>query len=115
MTPRLPRLAGWLLTALVPSAWRDSIAGDLLEERDRRRRNRRHAGGLWAAVAALRIAAGLALDRRRALVGEADNVSRRLSMDGLRMDLHQALKSLRSQRLYAAVAIAILAHGDLAE
>ena len=111
MTPRLPRLAGWLLTALVPSAWRDSIAGDLLEERDRRRRNRRHAGGLWAAVAALRIAAGLALDRRRALVGEADNVSRRLSMDGLRMDLHQALKSLRSQRLYAAVAIAILAIG----
>ena len=88
MTRRLPRLAEWLLTALVPAEWRDSIAGDLVEERDRRRRHRRYAGALWAAPAALRIAAGLALDRRRALVGEADHVPRRFSMDSLRLDLH---------------------------
>ena len=111
MTPRLPRLATWMLAALVPDEWRDSIAGDLMEERDRRRAAGQSAGVIWSCAAALRVAGNLARDRRRPLVSNADSGTRRLTMDGLRLDLYQAIKGLRTQRLYAAVAIAILAVG----
>ena len=43
MTP-LPGPARWLIARLAPAEWRESIAGDLVEERERRRAAGRRAG-----------------------------------------------------------------------
>ena len=69
MTPdRLSPIADWLLRRLTPAHWRESIEGDLLEERARRRVLGRRAGPWWEAWAALIVGARLAFDVRAATI-----------------------------------------------
>jgi predicted permease len=57
--PQLPAVARIALRLSAPGAWRDSIAGDLLEERARRRASGQPSGSVWCVVHALRIAGRL--------------------------------------------------------
>ncbi|MGE5838087.1 MAG: ABC transporter permease, partial [Acidobacteriota bacterium] len=111
MNRELPPPARWLLALLVPEDWRDSVAGDLIEERARRRARKQAAGAVWTTAATARIAAGLALERRRDLTANTRATVRRITMDGLLADLKQAARALRAQPGYTATAALTLALG----
>lgn len=104
MTSRLLRL-------LVPEEWRDSIAGDLEEERRWRLAHGRRAGPLWALAAAARVALPLAWSRRRSLIGGRHPSGRTLFMPGLISDVRHAARALAAHRGYALGAILTLALG----
>jgi predicted permease len=53
MAPTLPRVIRWLIAVTAPASWRDSLAGDLVEERARRRAAHRRDGVLWLTGAVL--------------------------------------------------------------
>ena len=111
MTPRpLPRLASWLLTRHVPAEWRDSIAGDLAEERKRRIDAGRRAGAWWACAAAIRVSVRLRAGRRATNVRITPR-HRRFLMDGIAADLRHAVRGLVKNRGYASMAVVTLALG----
>jgi putative ABC transport system permease protein len=62
MTPQLPRVIRWLVAIVAPSRWRDSLAGDLAEERMRRREKGQAAHMLWLAGAAIASAVRLRVE-----------------------------------------------------
>lgn len=110
MDPRpLPPVTRRLLARLASSGWRESIEGDLIEERDRRLASGRRAGTLWTIIAALRIAASLVVERRRALVGRGR--SRASVAGGLITDLRHAARALLAHRSYTATVVLTLALG----
>jgi predicted permease len=106
----IPRLARWLVDRLIPADWRDSVAGDLMEERSRRRAGGRPAGSLWAALAAARVAIALARARRGTPRQGAEPVPR-ISIDGVIADFKQAARGLRAHRGHTAMAVLTLALG----
>jgi putative ABC transport system permease protein len=108
--PPLPRLAVWLLTVAVPADWRDSIAGDLDEERQRRLAAGRRAGALWCVAAALRVAAALQREQRAARV-PGPSTTRSAPMTGIISDIAHAGRGLRAHPGYAAAAVLTLALG----
>lgn len=61
----LPRVARWIVAAFAPADWRESLLGDLEEERARRIARGRTAGSLWAGAAALSAALHLRRARRQ--------------------------------------------------
>src|ERR1700733_8990892 len=109
-TDRGSRLAGSLLARLVPEEWRESIAGDLEEERRRRLAAGRSAGFWWIGLAALRTGMRLRLARRRPRQVDRTTPSRRIG-GGLAADLRQVIRGLRKQRAFALMATLALALG----
>jgi len=100
--------ARWLLH-LLPRDWRDSVEGDLEEERGRRRRVGRPAGAVWTTVATAHVAARLWLGRVRGPRLEA--VRPGTLVDGLRLDVGLAVRGLLTNRGYALVTVLTLALG----
>jgi predicted permease len=109
MAPGLPRLARWLVTRIAPPEWRDSVEGDLVEERARRRARGRRAGLLWTSAAAASIAYQLRRDRRQGVVA-ADH-SRPGLLDTMRFDLRQAGRAARRHPAFAIVTVLTLTLG----
>ena len=110
MSPRpLPRIATWLIQRLSPPEWRESVAGDLVEDRDRRLARDQRAGILWMIAATLRVTTSLFFERRRVLVHREPP---RLSlMAGLVADVRHAARALIAHRSYTATATLTLALG----
>jgi len=108
--PPLPRLAVWLLTVTVPADWRDSIAGDLDEERRRRLAAGRRAGALWWVAAAIRVGAALQREQRAARIA-GRSTTRSAPMTGITSDIAHAVRGLRAHPAYAAAAVLTLALG----
>jgi putative ABC transport system permease protein len=106
----LPRVAVWLLTRRVPPEWRESIIGDLEEERRRRRALGSSAGPVWATGAAWRIAHALQRERRTSAL-HVPSQPLRFDMSGLTGDLRHATRALFRNPGYAVAAIATLALG----
>jgi putative ABC transport system permease protein len=108
--PPLPRLAVWLLTVAVPADWRESIAGDVDEERRRRLAAGRRAGALWCVAAAIRVAAALQREQRAARIA-GRFTTRSAPMTGITSDIAYAVRGLRAHPGYAAAAVLTLALG----
>ena len=108
--PPLPTLARWLVDRLIPEEWRDSVAGDLMEERLRRRASGRTSGPIWTVTAAARVAYALARERRGTPRQGAEIVNR-ISIDGVIADFKQAARGLRANRAHTAMAVLTLALG----
>jgi len=104
------RLERWLIQRLVPAEWRESVAGDLEEERARRLAQRRRAGLAWSLAAITIVGARLLLERRRPSI--RPHITHRTStMDSIVADLRHAARGLASQRGYAVAAVLTLALG----
>lgn len=101
------RLAQWVASWLLSSEWRESVMGDIEEERRRRLRAGRRAGSAWAAFAVLQT--GMSLRREHHGRG-ARRASQRL-WSGLWMDLRQAWRSLVASPGFTAVAVTVLTLG----
>jgi putative ABC transport system permease protein len=108
--PPLPRVAVWLLTVAVPADWRDSIAGDVDEERRRQLAAGRRAGALWCVAAAIRVAAALQREQRAARLASR-STTRSAPMTGITSDIAHAMRGLRAHPAYAAAAVLTLALG----
>ena len=110
MEPRpLPFVARLLVARCAPSDWRESIEGDLIEERDRRLADGRRAGTLWTVIAALRIATSLIVAERRAFAGRER--PRASVAGGLLGNLRHAARALLAHRSYSATVTLTLALG----
>ena len=105
----LPRLAQWLIARLAPSEWRESIAGDVEEERARRIARGQRAGTLWTTVTAGAIAWRLRRDRHLTQITGTRRDAGWIA--GWSADLRQALRSLAAHRGYSLAVIATLALG----
>ena len=111
MSAGLPPPARWLLALLVPDDWRDSVEGDLAEERAKRKARGQPAGRLWAIVSAARVSIGFAIERRHDLAASRRAAMRRMTLDGVIADFRLAARALRAQPGYAATAALTLALG----
>jgi predicted permease len=109
---RDPPAIARVLLKLAPPEWRDSLEGDLREERARRRARGQHAGWLWAVTAAGIVVAKLAGERlRRPVWRDAPRERRAGIMDGIAADIRQAARGILAHRGYALVAVLTLALG----
>ena len=109
MMPELPRLARWIVARLAPPEWRDSVLGDVAEERARRRAQRRRAGVIWTAVAA----AGIAYQLRRSQQKGVVTVTQPRSgfLETMRFDLRQAIRAAVRRPSFAILTILTLTLG----
>jgi predicted permease len=105
----LPRIARAVINRVAPADWQESIAGDLEEERGRRRAAGRRAGWIWAAGAALSASIRLRLEHR------ADaRIARAMRLpfaDALRFELRQAVRALAQRPGFTLVAVLTLTLG----
>jgi len=110
VSPRpLPRVATWLINRLSPPEWRESIVGDLVEDRDRRLAHDQRAGLFWMIAATLRVTTSLFVERRRVLPHrDPPHVS---VLGGLTAEVRHAARALLAHRSYTATAIFTLALG----
>jgi putative ABC transport system permease protein len=116
--PELPRLVVWLLTRAVPDEWRDSIAGDLEEERRRRLASGRYAGTAWIVGTTIRLVTRLRMERRTSVAptqagreGHTTGNGRTFDLDGVWADGRYAVRGLVASPGYTAMAILALALG----
>jgi predicted permease len=117
-SPGLPRLARWIIARIAPPEWRESVEGDLAEERSRRRARGQRAGRLWTSLAAASIAHQLRRDRRVSVIAEPRSRARWpgsrgrwLGLDALRFDLRQALRTAIRRPAFAIVTVLTLTLG----
>jgi len=107
---RSSRLERWLIRRLVPAEWRESVTGDLEEERRRRLVQGQYAGAAWSLAAAGAVSARLWLERRR--TSPPTFPQRKASpMDSLVADFRHAARSLAAARAYTLTAVVTLALG----
>lgn len=106
---RLPLPARWLLR-LVPAEWRESVTGDLQEERARRRARGRQAGALWATSAAVAVMFRLRREARHHHVA-MPREPRQTFVDTIGTELRQAWRGVIANRRESAAVVAILAIG----
>jgi putative ABC transport system permease protein len=106
----LPRVARALIAWLIPESWRDSVEGDLLEERARRLGHGRRGGLLWMARDTVLTGIRLRLARRRERRLEPRRQGRGV-LDAAGSDLAQAWRRLRASPVQALAAILTLALG----
>ncbi|HET9372353.1 MAG TPA: ABC transporter permease, partial [Vicinamibacterales bacterium] len=108
--PALPSIVAWLLSVL-PEEWRESIAGDLVEERERRRIAGRSHGAVWTTTAALQVAWQLGWERFGARASRRHELRRSAIMQGFISDLRQSGRRLLGQKGFTVVAVLTLALG----
>jgi putative ABC transport system permease protein len=100
-----------LALRLIPADWRTSVAGDLEEERARRRARGQSAGTWWASAALIRVAVDLRTERgRRRLVRRPVNGGASMG-DVLITELRHACRTLVKQPGWSAVTLATLTIG----
>ncbi|HQX81478.1 MAG TPA: ABC transporter permease [Vicinamibacterales bacterium] len=101
------RAARWVLNRLAPAEWRESLEGDLLEERARRRATGRPSGALWSVAAALTLVIAL---RKEARASHPTRGRGHLG-DGIWQDVRMSVRALRAAPGFTAVAVFVLALG----
>ena len=107
----LPRLVLWLIARGLPRDWRDSVAGDLIEERGRRLAAGRRGGWLWMIRDVALTGARLRASGRAAGHSPAGATPPPTALGGLVTDVTQAWRGLRTGRAQSAAAIVTLALG----
>ena len=105
----LPHIATWLIDRLAPSEWRESLIGDLVEERDRRLARQQRAGAIWTVFATLQVTTSLFVERRRALVQR--DPARTFATGGIVADIRHASRALMTHASYTATVTLTLALG----
>lgn len=105
----LPRFVTFLLAQVAPEDWRDSIEGDLAEERHRRKKAGRYAGGAWLAAAALTSAVQLRIDRRKSLHTSPIRGFSRCAAAAL--EIRDAFRAVLRRPAFAAITILTLTLG----
>ncbi len=98
------RLARWIVSWLAPAPWRESLLGDLEEERGRRMGHRR--GGLRLACGAAVVAFRLRRETWRTPAG-----ARERPWTGLGGDVRTAARGLRATPGFTVAAVSVLALG----
>jgi predicted permease len=108
VTP-LSRPARALIARLAPAAWRESIEGDIHEERTRRQAAGRHAGPLWEVAAAITVSCRL----RQAARSEVQVMrhSRFPSPSVLAFELRQAVRALVKRPAFSLITLVTLTLG----
>jgi putative ABC transport system permease protein len=107
--PALPRLVRWIVARIAPPDWRESVMGDLAEERARRRAGGRRAGLIWTTAAAASIAYQLRRSQQKGLVAVPQPRARFL--ETMRFDLRQALRAATRHPSFAIVTVLTLTLG----
>jgi putative ABC transport system permease protein len=102
------RIARWILARLAPAEWRESLDGDLSEERLRRLANGQKADWTWSVPAALSVALVL---RREARAARLRGPRRFTVGEGLLQDVRLSVRSLRAAPGFTLVALVVLALG----
>jgi putative ABC transport system permease protein len=97
----------WLISRLAPRLWRDSLLGDLEEERHRRLERRLSAGVIWWTGAALAGALALRSESLRSIRPPSLKAGAR----GVLGDVRWSLRSFRAAPGFTAVALLVLTLG----
>lgn len=109
MTPELPRLARWIVARLAPPEWRDSVLGDVAEERARRHAQGRGTGVIWTTATAAGIAYQLRRSQQKGLITVSHPPSGFL--ETMRFDLRQAMRAAVRRPSFAIVTVLTLTLG----
>jgi hypothetical protein len=104
----LPRLARWIVARLAPPEWRDSVLGDVAEERARRRATGRRAGLIWTTATAAGIAYQLRRSQQKASSHEPASIG---FLETMRFDLRQAVRAAVRRPSFAIVTVLTLTLG----
>lgn len=110
-TPRLSRLTLWLLAYAVPGRWRESIHGDLLEERERRHSLRLRVDALWQCGTVVAIGGRLLAESLFHRASLSPRRRCRTTLDQVWADIRSAVRSLAANPGYTALAVFTLALG----
>lgn len=109
MTPRaISRLAEAVINRLAPAPWRESLVGDLMEDRARRRAAGRFDGPLWQISAALVAALRLRAAERKAIDPMTSPFT---PFATLGFECRQALRALRRRPTFSAITVLTLTLG----
>lgn len=102
------RAARWLVSRVAPREWRESMTGDLEEERRRRPGMGRHAGELWALAAALGAVGELWVETLR---GGTMSGGGSAIFGGLMSDVRVTVRSLCRSPRFTLPALGVLTMG----
>ena len=103
------RLALWLVARFAPLEWRESIAGDLVEEQQRRAEQGRRHGALWAVHAAVITTMKVTREARAGAPHMRQPQSFRIS--NWIADCRHAVRSLAAAPAFTAIALTVLTLG----
>lgn len=105
----LPRIALAIINHVAPEEWRDSLIGDLQEERQRRIAAHKYAGIWWVMCAAFGSSFELRREQRRPVTAMAE--TSRSALNGIARDIRHTIRSLRKRPGFAVVAVLTLTLG----
>jgi predicted permease len=100
------KLALWIIARCAPVEWRESIAGDLVEERRRRIARGLKTGGAWTIAAAVITTWRITREMRRGDVQMTEPRRFRFNFDAWLSDARTAVRSLAAARAFTAVSLA---------